>query len=152
MFFACQEIPIIPQFVSFVPYFIHLVKKVWKLVFGWLKLLVSIANKKTKTKTNCMKKDFILLDKDGTHQRMNFQSILIIHVRGHFCRVYTRRFSFIVKSSLAQLLDQLPKGLMVQVHRNFAVNMQNATSNNPDRIFIGRHCLPWGRSFRKTNN
>ena len=98
-----------------------------------------------------MKKDFILLDKDGTHQRMNFQSILFIHVPGHFCRVYTRRFSFIVKSSLAQLLDQLPKGLMVQVHPTFAVNMQNATSNNPHRIFIGRHCLPWGPSFRKTN-
>src|SRR5206468_4616208 len=79
---------------------------------------------------NCTKHEALEKCKElinGTALQSSTAKQLTIHVRGHFCRVYTRRFSFIVKSSLAQLLDPLPKGLLEQAHRNLAVTREYST-------------------------
>jgi len=51
------------------------------------------------------------------------------------------------RCSLVELLDGPSRNYLTQVHRSFAVNMQQATGFNRSEVFIHTHRIPVSRSY-----
>ncbi len=54
------------------------------------------------------------------------------------------------RSSLKELIDQMPGGQFLQTHRSFAVNVQKVDRWDQEYIYIGPHTIPISRSRRQS--
>ncbi|MCP9237642.1 LytTR family DNA-binding domain-containing protein [Lewinella sp. JB7] len=59
------------------------------------------------------------------------------------------RAPLVLRSSLSDLLHQLPDTDFVQTHRSYAVNLKSVTRYNKDRLHIGSDEIPISRSRRQ---
>ena len=55
----------------------------------------------------------------------------------------------ILRSTLKNLLDQLPVQQFIQTHRSFAINVNQVNKFDPDQIYIKEKAIPISRSRKK---
>jgi two-component system, LytTR family, response regulator len=96
-----------------------------------------------------MKLNYIWIKDGSSMHRISFESILFVRVNGHYCKVHTSQLVYSIKCSLLELLDDLTPNYLTQVHRSFAVNMQQVTGFSRSEVFISTHHIPLGRGFYK---
>ena len=96
-----------------------------------------------------MNENYIVFKQGSSTHRIAFESILFVAVNGHYCQVVTNHQVYGVKCSLGELLDQATCNYLTQVHRSFAVNMQQVTGLNRRELYIHNHRIPLARTFSK---
>lgn len=88
---------------------------------------------------------------NGVLHALRPDDIRFVHSSGNYCEIHTTKRQFLVKKSLASLIEVLqPYGLR-QVHRSYLVGLHHidrvhATEN---RIELGEQRIPLGRKYRE---
>lgn len=81
---------------------------------------------------------------------LDTSSILYLQADHVYVRVHlSDRPSLVLRSSLSELLSQLPAEQFVQIHRSYVVNLQRVTRYEREHLYLSDTELPLSRSRRE---
>lgn len=88
--------------------------------------------------------------RDGRERHYLFpDDIAFIHSRGHYAQLYlTDGSRLLVSESLQALSERLADYDFVRIHRSYLINRAHLRAMGSERVRIGNHELPIGRTYR----
>lgn len=83
-------------------------------------------------------------------QKILVDEIRWIHADGNYCYIHLDQKRFALKTSLKRLMEKLPVGHFVRIHKSYVVRLKNVEKIDvqTNELFIGTTTLPIGRTFR----
>lgn len=72
------------------------------------------------------------------------EDLLYLEADGHYCQVHTAEKKFLVRISLTELSERLPKDSFIQTHRSFLVNLNKVDSVDlqDNTLLLGKKHAP----------
>lgn len=90
----------------------------------------------------------IFLQSNKKSIQVEIKTIQYIEATGNYSKIVTTNEPIIIREKISTLLELLPKNVLIQVHKSFAVAPKHIKSIEGNRIFIGEHIIPIGKIFR----
>jgi DNA-binding LytR/AlgR family response regulator len=91
-----------------------------------------------------------ILIKDGIKKvKISIEDILWIKSEGIYIELQTKTLKKLIRSSLKSFLDEYEINGLLQVHRSYLVNMNNATSISSSAITLDNNEIPISRAFKE---
>jgi DNA-binding LytR/AlgR family response regulator len=94
-------------------------------------------------------KDYIFIKQQYKFVKFKLAEILFAEADNNYVNLHTRSQKFVVRLSLADLVDRLHFPRFIRIHRSFAVNLDEISSFDDQEIKIGTHEIPIGRNYRQ---
>lgn len=94
----------------------------------------------------------IFLRENKKYVQVIIEDIQYIEASGNYTKVITKSDSITVREKISGLLELLPKGEFIQVHKSFAVGNKHIKSIQGNRIFLGKHTIPIGKVYKMKVN
>lgn len=84
-------------------------------------------------------------------KRLLLKEIDWIKSEGNYCVFVTREKKHVLKISLSRIMEGLPTEEFIQVHRSYAVRLDQIASIDVQSnvLFIGEESIPVGRTFKE---
>ncbi len=97
-----------------------------------------------------LKRKYIFVKKKKLVVKVSVGDIQYIKVEGKYLELYTRDDIFLVRSTLQNMLIDLPIEF-IKVHQSYVVNIEKVDSFNPEEnvININRMAIPISRNLKK---
>lgn len=95
--------------------------------------------------------DYIVVKVTQTKRhKILFRDITYIEAQQNYCNIHHRDdTTLMVRTTLNNILEQLPSDMFCQVHRSFIVNKTRITSMDTSRINIGGISIPVSRTYKE---
>ena len=95
--------------------------------------------------------DYIVVKVTQTKRhKILFRDITYIEAQQNYCDIHRRDDTqLMVRTTLNNILEQLPSDMFCQVHRSFIVNKTRITSIDSSRINIGGISIPVSRTYKE---
>ncbi|CAL2101426.1 DNA-binding response regulator [Tenacibaculum sp. 190130A14a] len=90
----------------------------------------------------------LFLRSNKKHVQIAIDTILFLESDGNYTKVFTTSNIITVREKVSELLESIAHDDFVQVHRSFAVYKKYIESIEGNRIFIGKHIIPIGSSYK----
>ncbi len=95
--------------------------------------------------------EYILI-KNGTQvNKIRTDQILYIEGAGNYMTFFTREKKIMSLLSMSEVLDLLPDGRFVRVHKSYIVNKDNIDIIEKHRLIINKQPIPIGITYRNTD-
>ena len=94
-------------------------------------------------------KDYIFIKQQYKFVKFKLSEILFAEADNNYVNLHTRSQKFVVRLSLADLVDRLHFPRFIRIHRSFAVNLDEISSFDDQEVKIGVHEIPIGRNYRQ---
>lgn len=94
-----------------------------------------------------MKNTYVLFMEKNTQHRINLNSILYVRTNRRYTTMYAGKKLYHFNATLEELMADPSLDCLVQIHRCFAINMNQVTAINRTEIFIEDLQLPLGRTL-----
>lgn len=91
----------------------------------------------------------LLLRSEGRVSKINYDQILYLEASRNNIKVVALNGVNISPTPLSSIENILPTSLFLRVHRSFIINTSMFTSLQGNRIFLGKHEVPLGGTFRE---
>lgn len=93
--------------------------------------------------------DYIFVKTDSKMVKVFLRDVLFIEGLKDYIAIHTQAEKLIVLDNLKDLHAGLPGERFVRVHKSFIVALEHIDTIERSRIFIGRHSIPIGDSYRE---
>ena len=95
--------------------------------------------------------DYIVVKVTQTKRhKILFRDITYIEAQQNYCNIHHRDDTqLMVRTTLNNILEQLPSDMFCQIHRSFIVNKTRITSMDSSRINIGGVSIPVSRTYKE---
>ncbi|GAB4029267.1 LytR/AlgR family response regulator transcription factor [Spirosoma gilvum] len=93
--------------------------------------------------------EHIFIKQNHQFIRLRQKDVLYIEAEDKYTTVVTPTRKFVLRLSLAILLQRLGDMPLVRVHRSYAINMDNVESFNDYEIHISGQTIPLGRVYKE---
>ena len=95
--------------------------------------------------------DYIVVKVTQTKRhKILFRDITYIEAQQNYCNIHHRDDTqLMVRTTLNNILEQLPSDMFCQVHRSFIVNKTRITSMDSSHIYIGDVSIPVSRTYKE---
>jgi two-component system LytT family response regulator len=91
-----------------------------------------------------------LLVKEGnTIHKINALDILYLESAGNYVKLYFANRTILSRSTLKEIIRELPRGMFVRTHKSFAVNKAKVTSMEPTQVWLKDIIIPISSSFKE---
>lgn len=90
----------------------------------------------------------IFLQSNKKSIQVEIKTIQYIEATGNYSKIVTTNEPITIREKISTLLELLPKNVLIQVHKSFAVAPKHIKSIEGNRIYIGEHIIPIGKIFR----
>jgi DNA-binding LytR/AlgR family response regulator len=110
-----------------------------------------IAEKKNEPKPNGgveVLGDRIFVRHHGKMEKLLLDDILFIEADRNYCTIVTDTGKFTLTSSLKGMVEKLPKGYLIRVHRSYMVNISKLDVVADHHLEINRKVIPLGKSYK----
>lgn len=106
------------------------------------------------TIVSAKEEDTFFVKSEGVLKKVKVNDLKYIEVKEKFCHLSTNTGVVIVNMRLKDLLDQLPVGKVVQIHRSFAVMKDciDEVDVGMTGIKVGTVSLPVGKNYKESLN
>ncbi len=94
-------------------------------------------------------RNFILLRADKKTYRVNYSEILYIEAIGDYLKVFLNGKNLVIHETIKGLLDQLPPGLFLRIHKSYIVAVDRINYIEGNQLQVGNSFIPIGRSFKE---
>ncbi|NOY38577.1 MAG: response regulator transcription factor [Chlorobi bacterium] len=89
----------------------------------------------------------IFIKKDFAFIKVHYRDIKWIQAFGNYLILHCNGEKHTVRSTFRDMLDKLPEGHFMQVHRSFAVNLSQIKVIRQNSLVIENHNIPIGRTY-----
>jgi len=93
--------------------------------------------------------DFIFVRSNRQMHKVLFKDILVVEGLENYVCIYTETTKLLVRSTMKRMMEALPKGVFLQVHKSYLVNQKKIDMIDGNRIMVGQHAVPVARNFRE---
>ena len=95
--------------------------------------------------------DYMVVNVTQTKRhKILFRDITYIEAQQNYCNIHHRDDTqLMVRTTLNNILEQLPSDMFCQVHRSFIVNKTRITSMDSSHIYIGDVSIPVSRTYKE---
>jgi two-component system, response regulator PdtaR len=94
-------------------------------------------------------KDYIFIKQQYKFVKFKLAEILFAEADNNYVNLHTRTQKFVVRLSLADLVERLHFPRFIRIHRSFAVNLDEISSFDDQEVKIGTQEIPIGRNYRQ---
>jgi len=94
-------------------------------------------------------RNFILLRADKKTYRVKYSEILYIEAIGDYLKVVLAGKNLVIHETIKGLLDQLPPGLFLRVHKSYVVAVDRINYIEGNQLQAGNSLIPIGRSYKE---
>lgn len=94
------------------------------------------------------KPESIFLRENKKYIQVLVNTILYLEAAGNYTKVVTTSEVITVREKISELLTLLPEDRFTQVHKSFAVARQHIKTVEGNRISIGDHLIPIGKTYK----
>jgi DNA-binding LytR/AlgR family response regulator len=94
-------------------------------------------------------KDYVFIKQNYRFVKFKLSEILFAEADNNYVNVHAVSQKFILRLSLADLLERLQFPRLIRIHRSYAVNLDEISSFDDQLIRIGNHEIPIGRNYRQ---
>jgi two-component system, response regulator PdtaR len=109
----------------------------------------SAAEKKNEKEHILQMKDYVFIKQNYRFVKFKLSEILFAEADNNYVNIHAVSQKFILRLSLADLLERLRFSRLVRIHRSYAVNLDEISSFDDQLIRIGNHEIPIGRNYRQ---
>jgi DNA-binding LytR/AlgR family response regulator len=109
---------------------------------------LALKNQPKNSNPNGKKSVFIVRDKGNTIP-LQFEDILFFKADGLYTQIQTKTKTFVSRSILKDMIQDLPSDIFVRVHKSFTINYKEVTSFNAKEIQIHNYSIPLRRGYLK---
>jgi len=95
-------------------------------------------------------RDYTFLRADRKLHRVDFADILYIEAVENYVKVVTADNVILTRTTLHTLIEELPDGMFLQVHKSFVVNMAKVTSIEGNMLTLPGATVTVSRSYKDT--
>ncbi len=95
-----------------------------------------------------IKDDFIYVNSNKKHLKIDFNSILYIDSIKDYIRIHLDEKSVVTKEKISSFLDKLPQNF-IRVHRSYIVNKNKVSAFTAKDIELGQIEIPIGKNFKE---
>lgn len=103
---------------------------------------------KMNTKTLAVTDEFILIKADKKLHKIAISSIIYIEAFGDYVKIHQNDHFLLTNATFKKILASLPKQLIVQVHKSFAINLKNINIIEGNQIVVKNHKIPIGLTYK----
>ena len=93
-------------------------------------------------------RDSLFVKSDGIIHQLKFEEILLIEARGNYSRIITEKNQLLPNLTFSKLESMLPSNQFLRIHRSFIINRTKMDHIDGNRVIIGNHQIPIGRSYK----
>ncbi|MCY1511755.1 Transcriptional regulatory protein YpdB [compost metagenome] len=94
----------------------------------------------------------IFLQSEKKYIQVEINTILYIEAAGNYTKIITTTETNSIRQKISTLLETLPKDDFLQIHKSFAIAPKHINSIEGNRVFIMKHIIPIGKTFRANIN
>jgi len=96
--------------------------------------------------------DNLFIRKTKKIVKVPLSEIQYIEVESKYSTLFTNMGKFLIRLSLAELMEKLPQNTFIKVHRNYIVNMNYIVEFDYDEctVHLKTGSVPMGRTFKST--
>jgi len=107
-------------------------------------------NKTPQTSSDTITNEEIVYLKSGPKTfRVSIDSILYLEKDGHYITFHTSDKNIVVRLSMKDVFEVIPKELFMQIHKSYIVSVSHVNVIERHRLKIGEVYVPIGKTFRK---
>jgi len=94
-------------------------------------------------------REYIFVKSDKHLKKILLENILFVESMENYVTIVTLSSKEIVKSTMKSLLEMLPKGYFLQVHRSYIVNIKHIQSIEGNMLKVASYKIPVARNLRE---
>ncbi|MBA3665631.1 MAG: response regulator transcription factor [Bacteroidetes bacterium] len=80
--------------------------------------------------------------------RLNYNDIKWLESAANYTTLHLVNNKKIIRMPLSELIEQLPSGQFIRIHKSYVVNKQHVSETSVNSIMIGDFVLPIGRTYK----
>ncbi len=110
-----------------------------------------LSQKEPQEKSNTPAKeqvDFMFVKSDSRFFKVNFSDILFIEGMRDYVAIHTKKQKILTLSGIEKILNRLPQGQFMRVHRSFIVALQHIELIQHNHIAINGRDIPISHSYK----
>lgn len=107
------------------------------------------ATELTEKETILQMNDYIFVKNNYVFVKIKLDDILYAEADNNYVQLVTTDKKLLLRLSLGQLLEKINYKSMVRIHRSYAVNINVIMSFTDQEVFLPKHQLPIGRSYKE---
>lgn len=92
--------------------------------------------------------DYLFVRSDHQIHKVFYKDVVVIESLENYVCIYTESSKLLVRSTMKRMVEVLPKGLFLRVHKSYFVNLEKIDKIDGNRIIVGQHAIPIARNFR----
>jgi DNA-binding LytR/AlgR family response regulator len=81
-------------------------------------------------------KDYLFIKVRNKLEKVSIQDILFLEADGRYCQIFTENKKYLVRMSLQEMEEKLPKEIFIQTHRSYVVNVDKIRNIDLQDSFI----------------
>lgn len=93
--------------------------------------------------------DFIFVRSDRQMHKVFLKDIRVVEGLENYVCIYTETSKLLVRSTMKRMIEALPQGTFLQVHKSYLINQKKIDKIDGNRIIVGQHAIPVARNFRE---
>ncbi|MBL4586970.1 MAG: response regulator [Flavobacteriales bacterium] len=93
-------------------------------------------------------KDSLFIKDGNNYRKVRFSDILYLKSDHVYVEVITRGKNLLVRSSMKDFLPKFDGAKFLQVHRSYAVNLDNVVGINATTLDVGTEQVPFAKNYR----
>jgi len=100
--------------------------------------------------TTGVQHDFLFVSAGASKRQIPMKTIKYIKAAGNYAEIVTTDGTHLAYGALKVLIDSLPPGRFVRIHRSYIAGLDHVSSIEGGQVHIGGEELPIGAAFRKS--
>lgn len=92
--------------------------------------------------------DYLFVRSDRQMHKVFLKDIVVIEGLENYVCIYTESSKLLVRSTMKRIVEVLPKGFFLQVHKSYVINLEKIDKIDGNRIIVDQHAIPIARNFR----
>lgn len=93
-------------------------------------------------------KDGMFVKNGQMFVKVKFDQMLWLEPDGNYTTIVTTASKYVVRSSLKDILDHLPKNAFFRAHRSYVINLEHVQAIDLHQVKIAEHMIPLGKVYR----
>jgi DNA-binding LytR/AlgR family response regulator len=94
-------------------------------------------------------KDTIFIKKDSHFEKIDIKKINYVEANGHYLVFYLIDKQVMATMTLKSFCEKMQNQHFLQLHRSYAVNLENITGFDDEDVFFDKKRVPIGKTYRK---
>ena len=96
-----------------------------------------------------LKQDFIFIKDGNTFIKLHQADVVYMEAKDNYVKLFTQEKSYLIRCTLARIIDKMKKHFFVRIHRSFCINIDKVDSFTEHEVSVNDSKIPIGRNYKE---